>query len=94
VEIKLGQKVRDTITSMEGIAVARTVWLNGCVRIAVQSQHLKDGVPVELQTFDEPQLEVVQGEIEPLLSESREKIIRERHGSRPDATRVPDPRRR
>ena len=64
-EIKLGQKVRDKITTMEGTAIGRTVWLNGCVRISVQPQGLKDGLPLEPQWVDEPQLEVVEDTVAP-----------------------------
>ena len=42
-KLKLGQKVKDSITGYEGIAVARTTWLNGCERIAVQGPLDKDG---------------------------------------------------
>lgn len=57
--VKLGDLVRDKITGYTGIAVARTEWLHGCVRVTVQSQELKDGKPVETSTFDEPQLAIV-----------------------------------
>lgn len=56
-KLKLGQKARDTITGFTGVCVARTEWLYGCVRWTVQPQELKDGKPIESQTFDEPQLE-------------------------------------
>lgn len=40
--------------------MARSTWLHGCVRIAVQSTKLKDGgVPAEVVWIDEPQLEVL-----------------------------------
>ena len=58
--IRIGDKVRDTITGLEGIAIARTVWINGCVRIVVQPQEHKDGKAAEASTFDEPQLTVLQ----------------------------------
>ncbi len=58
--IKLGQKVRDRFTGMEGIAVGRQSWLYGCERIIVQPPTLKDGVPVEMVYVDEPQLDVVE----------------------------------
>lgn len=54
--IVLGDRVRDSITGFEGVAVARTDWLHGCVRYGVQSAELKDGKPIEPQWFDEPQL--------------------------------------
>jgi hypothetical protein len=56
----LGTLVRDTITGYTGIAIGRTEFLPGCVRIAVQSQELKDGKPIDPQYFDEPQLAVIE----------------------------------
>jgi hypothetical protein len=62
--IKLGDPVRDKITGYKGIVVARTEWLNGCVRLVVQARKLHEGKPVEPQTFDEPQLELEEAEAE------------------------------
>lgn len=58
-EINVGDVVRDTVTGFEGIAVAITKWLHGCMRITVQPQKLHDGKPIEPQTFDAPQLVLV-----------------------------------
>jgi hypothetical protein len=58
-EIKLGQKVRDSITGLEGMAVSRTVYLYGCARITIQPFETKDGKPADWCSFDEPQLEVI-----------------------------------
>jgi hypothetical protein len=58
--IQLGDKVKDRVTSLTGIAIARTEWLNGCVRFVVQPQELKDGKPVDMVTFDIEDLEVVE----------------------------------
>jgi len=60
--INLGDKAKDIVTGFEGICVARTEWLNGCTRIGLQSDKLKDGVPTDIQTFDEPQLRLVQAD--------------------------------
>jgi len=57
--IKLGSKVRDPITGLTGIAVVRSEWLWGCVRIGIQPNEIKDGKPVEETWFDENRLEVV-----------------------------------
>lgn len=58
-QINLGDKVKDLVTGFEGIAVARTQWLNGCFRITLQSATTdKDGKAGPQETFDEPQLEV------------------------------------
>ena len=54
--IKLGDKVKDMITDFEGTVIARTVYLNGCVRYGVQAKKLKDGVPVDCIWLDEEQL--------------------------------------
>jgi len=84
--IELGQKVRDKITGLEGTAIARTEWLHGCVRIVIQPHGLKDGLPLEVQTVDEPQLEIIDEEAAPKAEP--------RHGPRPDALRAPVPTRR
>lgn len=57
--IKLGQRVRDRISGLEGIVIGRMEYLYGCTRIAVQPQDVKDGKPVESTFVDEPQLELL-----------------------------------
>jgi hypothetical protein len=67
----LGDKVKDVVTGLAGIAVAKTHYLQGCARIGVQPQELKDGKPVEVYWVDEPQLEVIEvGAIKPKTFES------------------------
>jgi hypothetical protein len=60
--INLGDKVKDSITGFEGIVTGKTIWLNGCTRVGVQSDVLKDGVPTEAQWIDEPQLKVIESQ--------------------------------
>lgn len=57
--IALGKKVKDTVTGYTGIVVARTQWLNGCVRVTVQPPVGKDGKVPDNATFDEPQLKEI-----------------------------------
>jgi len=57
--VPLGSKVRETITGFEGIVTARTEWLWGCARVAVQPPALHEGKPVEAQWFDESQVVVI-----------------------------------
>ncbi len=73
--VKLGNKVRDTVTGFEGVAIAKHEFLHGCVRISVQPQSLHDGKPVEAQVFDEPQLDLVE--------ESKPVVAAHAVGSRP-----------
>lgn len=82
--IQLGDKVKDTITGFEGVAIARSEWLNGCVRFELQSAKLsKDGIPVEAQWFDDSQLTVVK------LGKSAEK--KDVGGPRAAPSRAKDP---
>ena len=57
--IKLGDKVKDTITGYTGIAVCRCSYLQGCDRVAIQAPVNKDNKLSEWHYFDEPQLKVV-----------------------------------
>lgn len=54
--IQLGRKVKDVVTGVTGVVVARTEWLYGCVRITFQPQ-LKEGKMPDTITLDEQQLE-------------------------------------
>ena len=58
--VKLGDLVRDVVSGYTGIVVCCSLWLNGCWRIIVQSQEIKDGKIVENVCFDDLQLEVVE----------------------------------
>ena len=57
--VKLGDRVKDTVSGFSGIAVAKTTYLQGCDRIAVQAITKKNKEPISWQHFDEPQLKVV-----------------------------------
>ena len=54
--INLGDRVKDRITGFEGIAIAKVIPLNGCVRYEVKPQGLKDGKTIESEWIDEQQL--------------------------------------
>jgi hypothetical protein len=85
--VELGQRVKDTITGFEGIAIARTEWLYGCVRVTVQPQSMHDGKPIDSSTFDEPQLVGVADVVAAEPGSGR-------HGARPDPAPRPDSGRR
>lgn len=57
---ELGDKVKDAITGMTGICVGITRYLNGCERLLIQPQELKDGVPVDMCNVDAPQCEILE----------------------------------
>jgi len=56
IKFKLGTVLKDTVTDFEGIAIARVVYLNGCVRYEIQPRKLKDGNRIESVWIDETQL--------------------------------------
>lgn len=53
--VKLGDKVKDVVSGLKGVAVARHIYLQGCNRITVQPPAKGSMLPGEC-TFDEPQL--------------------------------------
>ena len=88
--IDLGKMVRDRVSGFEGIVIARTQWLNGCVRITVQGPVDKEGKFTEPQTIDEPQLEVLGDGVE--VPEAAA-TSRQSGGPIPAPQRAKDPRR-
>ena len=88
-DIKLGSKAKDTITGYSGIVIARTEWLHGCDRVTIQSQEMKDGVPVESRCFDILQVELIQEEAVVPSTPAQKKT----GGPRPSASRHADPTR-
>ena len=58
--IELGWRVKDKISGFTGVAIARTEWLNGCIRINVAPEKSdKDGKPLDDRYIDEGQLELI-----------------------------------
>ena len=55
--ITLGTLVTDSITGFSGVAVSRTEYLFGCVRVGVQPQQLKEGKMIEAEYIDEQRLD-------------------------------------
>lgn len=56
--VVLGKRYKDCISGFTGIAVAKTEWLYGCIRITLAGT-VTDGEPKDF-TFDEPQLVTVE----------------------------------
>ena len=66
--LKLGCVAKDKISGFSGVVVAVTEWLNGCQRITIQPQEMKDGKPIDGHTFDAEQVDVVEPVEEPVRS--------------------------
>ena len=71
-KIKLGDLIKDKITGIEGTAIAKTEWLNGCVRWCYQPMPKQDDLTKypDSITLDEAQLEVVKPANEKPVQES------------------------
>ena len=57
--VPLGTKMLDKITGFEGVAIAKTEFLNGCVQYHLKARMDKDGKVREAHSFDCQQLEIV-----------------------------------
>lgn len=60
--INLGDEATDTVTGFTGVAVSRTEYINGCTRVSLQPKIKSDGSLPSYETFDEPQLVVVEAQ--------------------------------
>lgn len=56
----LGDRARDSITGFEGIIVARSTYLFGCVQVCLSPKVGEDGAHREAHWFDEPRLLLVE----------------------------------
>lgn len=90
--VNVGDKVKDAISGLVGIATGRFEYLYGCVRVAVAPQSVdKDGKVVDGTVFDEDQLEVVKaGAVKPPARPAARAVT---GGPRPDPARRADPAR-
>jgi hypothetical protein len=61
--VNLGDEAKDTVSGFTGVVVAKHIYLQGCVRVSLQPPVDKEGKLPEIQTFDEPLLEVINAEI-------------------------------
>jgi hypothetical protein len=63
--VELGDRVRDQVSGFTGIATSITRWLNGCVRVGIESEKLEKGKIGESYTIDATQLVVVKRAVVP-----------------------------
>jgi len=61
--VKLGDKARDTVSGFIGVAVSEHNYLNGCRRVSLQPPIDNKGKLTGIETFDDPQLEIVKEEV-------------------------------
>ena len=58
-KFELGDKLRDTVSGLEGVAVARTEYMNGCTQYQVLPKMKKGTTEMPSWHIDEEQLELV-----------------------------------
>jgi hypothetical protein len=78
--IELGMSVKDKITGLTGVAVARTEYLTGCARISVQPTEVKDGKTADWVTLDEGQLDIIKTKKKIVLNEIKAATPRQELG--------------
>lgn len=54
--------LRCTTTGFTGVVTCRSEWTNGCIRYQLQAKELKDGKPLDVVSFDEQDLELVEAQ--------------------------------
>lgn len=88
VRINVGDKVKDTLSELEGRVIARTEWIYGCVRVTIQPFGSKDGKPFDTLSIDEPQAELLEPAetVPPLANDIRPTTMARTHGARDDAS--------
>lgn len=57
--IELGEKVKDIVSGVEGIAVARVEYLNGCIQYCVAPKGGIDALKTDSLYIDEGQLKII-----------------------------------
>ena len=83
-KIPLGYRVRDRITGFEGIAIAKVVFLNGCVQYHIKPTKLdKETKMLEACSIDCQQLEVLGIGIS-----SKKAIVKPPGGNMPDSPKI------
>lgn len=78
--IELGMHVKDKVTGVTGVAVARTEYLTGCARISVQPTDVKDGKVADWVTLDEGQWDVIKSKNKVILNEVKAATPRQEKG--------------
>ena len=94
--INLGDRAKDRISGFSGIVVAKTHWLNGCVRITIQPEKTDNGKTLDNATFDLEQIELVKPGVllvQPNRNEPEPVRTRVAGGDRPSVGRTADPPR-
>jgi len=66
--MKLGDKVKDSISGFEGIMTGHIRYAHNCDRVLVRPQAMKDGKPIEGDWFDAPSLRLVYNDVVPVIA--------------------------
>ena len=90
--VNLGDKVKDEVTGLIGIAVASISYLQGCNRIAIQAPVKKNEKPQDWHYVDEPQLKIIKRNV---VKQARKVTKKEKPGGyKPDNAQRKNPKLR
>ena len=59
ITIELGDKVRDRVSGLEGIAVTKLEYMNGCIQYSVTAKIKKGETEITTWNIDQEQIEVM-----------------------------------
>lgn len=68
--IQLGDKIKDRITGLTGIAISKIEYLNGCVQYGVCPKLKKGATEIVTWTIDKDQLIVIEKKNKPKLTKA------------------------
>lgn len=82
---KLGDKVKEVVSGLEGIVTCESLSLSGCRQILIVPQEVKDGKPVDGSWYDDSRCTVLQTGVVPVSPRFAKAEGGAWHGSRPSA---------
>lgn len=70
-KFKLGNKIRDKVTGVEGITTGYVTYMNGCIQWNIHPKADKEGKTTDANYYDEQQLEFIDDGIADVASNKK-----------------------
>jgi hypothetical protein len=58
-KFRLGNKIKDMVSGVEGITTSFVVYMNGCIQWSINRELDKDGKPYETLYYDQQQCQLI-----------------------------------
>lgn len=73
-DVKLGDKLKDIVTKIEGVCIGKTKWITGCDHVHLQFLD-KDG-KLQQESFDVTRVEYVDSKVHDKLAATEKKEVK------------------